>query len=260
MKSTALAIGLSLALVMPAHAQTTVTNNLKNEVTIGKPVTVTPPRPNPQPPKPQAPKPTQPVTIPATPAKPAVKKVPLATATGGTSNVSTNSSANSSTESSSSSNAAGGAGGEGGSASASAGSVTVNNKGRKREAASAIAPSIYTNSECGKGASGAVQTGVFGLSLGGTSKDVSCEARQNFNAFGAFGMNRAKAAAMCMGDDAQKVAIRAEGVDCELLTDGAVKNKVLAAGTGLDMDRYCNEVIGDWERDADRRRVCANVK
>jgi hypothetical protein len=254
MKNAALCISLLLAFSLPAYAQNTNTNTVTNTVNVG----AKPAAPSSHPVKPT---PAKPSGTTATPAKPAVKKASLATAsaTGGASNVSVNSDANSN----SSSNANGGAGGQGGTASASAGSVTVNNatsgKARKREAASAIAPSIYTSSECGKGASGAVQTGVFGLSLGGTSADVGCEARQNFNAFGAFNMPNAQATAMCMGDETQKAAIESEGVDCEVQTRGRVKNKALTA-SGFDLAAYCQEPVGDWERWADRAKVCNNVK
>lgn len=139
-------------------------------------------------------------------------------------------------------NAAGGTGGNAVGGNASTGDITVTNQAAKRSAASAVAPSIYTSAECSKSASGAVQTPAFGVSLGGTAEDVACNARQNFNAFGAFDFVNAQAAAMCMGTIEQRIAMEAEGTDCTALTKGYVQPRKTG---NVDLASWCQNPSGD---------------
>lgn len=117
-------------------------------------------------------------------------------------------------------------GGAGGTATATTGNVIVSNGGivikRKPSAPAPTAPSIYTNSDCGKSGSAAVTAPMFGFALGGSATDESCETRQDANQLYAQVGKTAGDARWCMGTDKQQRAIEATGVDCTVLTKGYV--------------------------------------
>lgn len=117
-------------------------------------------------------------------------------------------------------------GGAGGTATATNGNVNVSTGGivikRKPSAPAPTAPSIYTNSDCGKSGSAAVTTPMFGIALGGSAGDESCETRQDANQLYAQVGQTAGDARWCMGTIQQRRAIESTGVDCTALTKGYV--------------------------------------
>lgn len=275
MKHTVISALLVLALTAPAFAQGDNINTNTNTVNVGK-LPVQPPQPpkNTVPPKPAPAKVAKPAANTATNA---VNTGPVARGgaggAGGSAQVNTNSSSTGGAGgeggsgglggNATASGGRGGSGGEGGRANAAGGAASANggtvnvNNAHQRSAASPTAPAIYSNAECANAASGSITTGVFGLAFGATSDNTACNARQDFSILSASDLPNAAAAAMCLGTNKQRIMIQAEGVDCEVLTKGEVKT--VKAG-GFDVESFCNEPIGDWERAADRLKVCANLR
>lgn len=92
---------------------------------------------------------------------------------------------------------------------------------------SAIAPAITTinNDLCVVGASGAVQTQIFGMSFGGTSRDMNCERIKLAKNLYDMGMKVAAVAALCQ-DRRVFDAMMSAGTPCPV--DGKIGTEAKA--------------------------------
>lgn len=100
---------------------------------------------------------------------------------------------------------------------------------------SAIAPAVTSinNDLCVVGASGAVQTQIFGMSFGGTNRDMNCERIKLAKNLYDMGMKVAAVAALCQ--------------------DRRVFDAMMSAGTPCPADgKIGNEAKEYWENNPDR--------
>ena len=88
----------------------------------------------------------------------------------------------------------------------------------------AVAPAITTinNDVCATAASGAVQTQIFGVSMGGTTRDMNCERIKLSKNLFDMGMKVAAVATLCQ-DERVFAAMMAAGTPCPV--DGKIGEK-----------------------------------
>jgi len=110
----------------------------------------------------------------------------------------------------------------------------------------AVAPAVTTinNDVCAVAASGAVQTQILGISLGGTMRDMNCERIKLSKNLFDMGMKVAAVATLCQ-DERVFAAMLAAGTPCPV--DGKIGEQAKAEWQSRGaLDRITKEQVGNY--------------